>query len=339
MNSKGNYREVSQFISIGLKDANAGGRAEDFTLNLNNPQITMVNSDVPTTLEPMYLVLDWAYDNVSDYLKNNTIEISAASAIFRSTASATAFSTKKIILPDNTYGGAALAFALQSKLNTEVQWRRTDTSAYTMNWVVQYFGSDNSFAIGYANDYQAVAAGGFTEVPVTVKYRENGQFDSTSLWGFDSTVTNIVLAKKSPTVVVGSSTTFSDDSANLPNIADLKIYNIIRLHSSMAKRFLEKRGGKLSNTDILLEIPIPNNYNNGQQIILDYTASNTTLKQSINPNFDNISFTLRDEDGNLIKLQEGSDFRFTFRVTRFIENETMEDRIYNINNYQKLGQI
>ena len=339
MNTNGSYREISQFISVGLKDANPGGRAEDFTLNLNNPQITMVNSDIPTTLEPMYIVMDWAYDNVSDYLKNNTLEISAATAIFRSTASATAFSNKKIIIPDGTYSGATLAFALQTQLNIEVQWRRTDTSAYTMGWVVQYYGSDNSFAIGYANDYQAVAAGATSEVPVTVTYREDGQFDSTSLWGFDPAVTSIVLPRKSPTVLTGTTLTFTDFSANLPNIADLKIYNIVRLHSSMAKRFLEKRGSKLSNTDILLEIPIPNNFNNGQQIILDYTASNTTLKQSINPNFDNISFTLRDEDGNLIKLQEGSDFRFTFKVTRYIENETKEDRIYNINNYQKIGAI
>jgi hypothetical protein len=339
MNSKGNYREISQFISLGLKDGNSGGKAENFSVNLNNPQITMVNSDVPTTLEPMYIVMDWAYDNVSEYLKNNTLEISAASAIFRSTASSTAFSTKKIIIADNTYSGATLAINLQTQLNNEVQWRRTDTSAYTMNWVVQYYGSDNSFGIGYANDYQAVVSGVTTEVPVTVKYVENGQYDSTSLWGFDPAVTSIILPKKSPTVLVGTTTTFSDFSANLPNIADLKIYNIIRLHSSMAKRFLEKRGGKLTNTDVLLEIPIPNNYNNGQQIILDYTAANTTLKQSINPNFDNISFSIRDQDGNLIKLQEGSDFRISFKVTRFIEQETMEDRIYNINNYQKIGMI
>lgn len=339
MNSKGNYREISQFISLGFKDANTGGRAEDFTVNLNNPQITMVNSDIPTTLEPMYIVMDWAYDNVSDYLKNNTLEISAATAIFRSTASATAFSNKKIIISDGTYTGSSLAFALQSRLNAEVQWRRTDTSAYTMGWVVEYYGSDNSFAIGYANDYQAVVAGGTTEVPVTVTYLQNGQYDSTTLWGFDPAVTSIVLPRKSPTVLTGTTLTFTDFSANLPNIADLKIYNVVRLHSSMAKRFLEKRGNKLSNTDILLEIPIPNNYNNGQQIILDYTGSNATLKQSINPNFDNISFSLRDEDGNIVKLQEGSDFRFTFKVTRFIEEETMEDRIYNINNYQKLGMI
>ncbi len=339
MNSKGNYREISQFISVGLKDANPGSVAENMTLNLNNPQITMVNSDIPTTLEPMYIVMDWAYDNVSDYLKNNTLEISAATAIFRSTASSTAFSNKKIIIPDGTYSGATLAFTLQSILNTEVQWRRTDGSAYTMNWVVQYYGSDNSFAIGYANDYQAVVSGATSEVAVTIIYRETGEFDSTSLWGFEPSVTSIVLPRKSPTVLTGTTTTFTDFSANLPNIADLKIYNIIRLHSSMAKRFLEKRGSKLSNTDILLEIPIPNNFNNGQQIILDYTASNTTLKQSINPNFDNISFSLRDEDGNLIKLQDNSDFRFTFKITRFIEQETMDDRLYNINNYQRIGQI
>jgi hypothetical protein len=339
MNTNGNYREISQFIAVGLKDANTGGLAEDFTVNFNNPQITMVNSDIPTTLEPMYLVLDWAYDNVSDYLKNNTLEVSAATAIFRSASSATAFSTKKIILPDNTYGGAALAFALQSKLNTEVQWRRTDTSAYTMNWVVQYFGVDNSFAIGYGNDYQAVAAGSTTETAVTVKYRETGEYDATTLWGFDPAETSIVLARKSPVTATGTSFTFTDDSANLPNIADLKIYNIVRLHSSMAKRFLEKRGSKLSNTDILLEIPIPNNYNNGQQIILDYTGANATLKQSINPNFDNVSFSLRDINGNIIKLQAGSDFRFSFKVTRFIEQETKEDRLYNINNYQKIGGI
>ena len=337
------YREVHQYISTGLKDANVGGIAQDFSVNFNNPSITSVQSDIPTIFQPVYIALDWSYNNITTKLKNNTL-------IFRTenegggnpdpsyfwVSNGVFTNNRTVVVPDNNYSPTYLALTLEGILNTPatgVSWRAADGTRLAMDWVVNYDASINALTINFTVPYYTGSKA------VVIQYRSPNVFDGSKVFGYDPTNTTFTIPQASAFVTVGGVKQLTTSYTN-PYTCDLKIYDVIRLHSNIAKRYLQKNGSSLSNTDILLEILIPNNYGNGQTILIDYSSSPEIWKQSIHSNFDYITFSLRDVNGNLIELEPAVNFDISFKITRYIADQTKEDRLYNINrSYQSLGMI
>jgi hypothetical protein len=333
-----NYKEVSQFISCGLKDAVEGSTAQSMRIHFNNTAITNVSSDTPTVFEPILLTLDWAYSNITDRLRNNKLRLTTAANKFHSTQTAAGVSQVDITIPSDRYDGFNLALKLKELLNENVNWRQTNGTKYTCNWLVEYDGAMNVFKIAFTREYLPVQGGQAEKTGIKIVHKFDDIDGATNLWGFDPKTSDYTIAEAQP---FDSQTGLLDNSVNaLPFSADLKIYDVINLHSNIAKRFLQKSGGSLSNTDVLLQILIPNNYGNGSQtILIDFSASSDLWKQNVHSNFDFITFELRDTRGILIDLDPDSDFNITFKITRYIEELSKEDRIYNMSQYQKLGQI
>jgi hypothetical protein len=339
------YKEVHQYISTGLKDANNGGVAQNFSVNFNNPSICSVVSDVPTYFQPVYIALDWSYENITTKLQNNTLEFRTIEEngsrpnYLRFNNAAT--NSIKITIPNNNYSPQSLASTLQRLLNEVgatkgVAWNSSTNTRLEMNWVVEYDASINALTINFTTAYHAGSKG----IEIVYKSTVPGsEYNVAKVIGFDPALDFFTIPKESAFETVGGARVLTEFYTN-PYTVDLKIYDVIRLHSSMAKRYLEKKGGSLSNTDILLEILIPNNYGNGQTILIDYSGSPEIWRQSINPNFDNITFTLRDKLGNIIDLEPSCNFDISFKITRYIANQTKEDRLFNINSsHQTIGMI
>ena len=343
-------KELHQYISCGLKDANAGGKAQDFSINFNNPTITSVqNNDTPTFFQPVYIALDWVYENITVKLKNNklTFRTVLANGVrpdylydFNGINQAIALNSITITLPNNQYSPSFLATTIQDILNATnpvhgVAWI-FNNARVSMNWVVEYDATINALAINFTTNYPGAQQG----IEIVYKSTEEGnEFDCAQVLGFDPANTFFLIPRATTFETVGTNRVLTNPLYN-PFTVDLKIYDIIRLHSNVAKRYLTKRGGSLSNTDILLEILIPNNYNNGQTILIDYSSSPEIWKQSIQQNFDYMTFTLRDVNGDIIELEPNCNFDISFKITRFITPQTKEERLFNINSsHQTIGMI
>ena len=333
-----NYKTVEQFISCGLKDAVEGSTAQSMRIHFNNTAITNVSSDTPTVFQPCLLTLDWAYNNITDKLRNNKLRLTTAPNKFHSTTVAAGVSEIDITLPNDRYDGFSLALKLKELLNQNVNWRQTNGDKYTCNWLVEFDAAMNVFKIAFTREFLPTTGGTAQKTGIKILHKFEEIDGSTNLWGFDPKTSEFNIAEAQP---FDAQTGLLDSSVNaLPFSADLKIYDVINLHSNIAKRFLQKSGGSLSNTDVLLQILIPNNYlNGGQTILIDFSASSDLWKQNVQSNFDFITFELRDTRGILIDLDPDSDFNITFKITRYIEELSKEDRIYNMSQYQKLGQI
>ena len=345
MNHNTTDRVSSLYISCGLKDANAGGRCENFSINFNNNQLTN-NGDAQTIFTPISLSLDWEYKNITAALGNNRLVFSTATAILYGEGGA-ATNSIEIVIPDGVYAATSLAVYLQGRLNTQsdgVFWRGATAGArLAMHWVVEYDGGANGFSIAFTQNYRDADGGAETVVPVKITYRRSTgiTFNSAEIWGFDpaSTVDFYNIAGAQPYVLSAGVRILNEPKNVLPYQADLKVYNVFRIHSNVAKRFLEKRGGVLTNTDILLEVPVPNNFNNGQTIVFDFATMGDAWQQAIQSNFDFMSFSIRDIYGNLIALDPSCDFQITFKITRIRAAETKDDKLYNIAQYTKYGMI
>lgn len=338
------HKEVHQFISTGLKDANVGGKAQDFSVNFNNPSITSVVSDVPTYFQPVYLALDWSYENITAKLQNNTLEFftipeNGTRPNYFWVSNGVQANTRKITVPNNQYGPAFLASTLQDLLNDAtngVAWNSATNTRLAMDWVVNYDAGINALTINFTVPYHTGSKG----VQIRYKSTDPGNvYNGSQVYGFDPAQEYFTIPQASTFITVGSAKQLTTFYTN-PYTVDLKIYDVIRLHSNIAKRYLEKKGGALSNSDILLEILIPNNYGNGQTILIDYSSSPEIWRQSIHPNFDNISFTIKDVKGNIIDLEPSCNLDISFKITRYIPNQSKEDRLYNINSsHQSIGMI
>lgn len=343
MNHNTTDRVSSLYISCGLKDANDGGRCENFSINFNNNQLTN-NGDAQTIFTPISLSLDWEYKNITATITNNRLVFSTTNALLYGSGGA-ATTSIEIVIPDGVYSATSLAVYLQGRLNTTadgVFWRGATAGVQLpMHWVVEYDGGANAFAIAFTQNYRATDGGAETVVPIKIThFRDAGiKFNSTELWGFDPASTDYTIAGAQPYVLVANVRTLVEPKLTLPYQADLKVYNVFRIHSNVAKRFLEKRGGVLTNTDILVEIPVPNNYNNGQTIVYDFAAMGDAWQQAIQSNFDFMTFSIRDIYGNLIALDPECDFQITFKITRIRAAETKDDKLYNIAQYSKFGMI
>lgn len=346
-------KEVHQYISTGLKDANIGGLAQDFSVNFNNPSITsVVNNDTPTLFQPVYIALDWVYKNVTAKLKNNklTFRTPLQNGVrpdylydFNGVNQHIAVNSITVTLNDDSYSPSYLASELQRILNATspihgVGWFFNNART-AMNWVVEYDATINALAINFTTEYP----GGVQAIEIVyIDNTQGSEFNSAKIFGFIDALglEYFTLPRANAFTLVGTTRVLTDTKLFNPNIIDLKVYDVIRLHSNVAKRYLTKSGSSLSNSDILLEILIPNNYNNGDTILIDYSSSPEIWKQTIQSNFDYITFTLKDKNSNIIELEPGCNFDITFKITRYITSQSKEDRLFNINSSnQTIGMI
>jgi hypothetical protein len=327
MSSKSEVRYSRQFVTLGNTDGLAGddSKAQDFQVAFSNSAFTNQQSaheQTKTYFTPQMVSFDYFFNNVSGDIKNNKFRIEATDPLRN--ANILGGSPYTLTIPDNNYNASTLATAIQTALNdatTGFKWTSGTTLA---TWTVTYNANTYRFVWSYATQDPA----GNTALTMRWRYTDtsvtpNVRYDTAKLLG------NIGSTTSCP-----STAGFTGGS-----MVDLAPYQVVRLHSNIAKRTFAMQdryttsntgvttpaGKQLNGTDILFEIPTNSQLTGSTLTFLPTTPE--TYRQEIVSNFDNVTFQLRDINNNLIPLFAGSEFNLTFVIEREIVQPNNEDRL------------
>lgn len=293
-------KKTKYFFSFNNEDGEAGQTPSNFTIMMNNGFFTNLQSyGKPSTVlfNPLLITADLKYFNVSETLKNNKFRVES-----------TMFASPQIdvVIPTATYTLTTLATAVQTALNAQVLY----AGALAVGWLVAVNGG-NSLKISFTNAFAGTTA--FTKILFNFPF----PYDTKSLFGFSNDNYQITFANRA----IGITGEMSPD---------LLPYSNIRLCSNLAKRFWVKRNNVLTQSDILIELPITE-YQIGA--VLKHESVDVLFEQEINSDFNSITFQLKDDSDRIIEMDSTAVVNIIFSITREITFPSPEEKLRAIQNY------
>jgi hypothetical protein len=321
------FKTTKQFFSISNEDATNSTNINHMQFNFNNSALTDIQSATNVSsscvFTPVNMTLDWDYTNISEELKNNRLSVKVA-----------ANADQYVVVPDGSYNAQSLTAWLNKNMNTDGLYP-IKNGANALTWLTEYDPLANRIAIAYTT----VGNPGDLATAIDT-YPEIGgiQYDMTRMLGKNKSDAKIDQTK--PQSVSGITGRFVAPVFN-PNGCDFKVFDVLRIHSNIAKRFYELKGetGRkvLSNHSVLFELIVPN-ITMGSSLVFENVNSDIYSQDVIN-NFDNLTIEIKDKAGRLIPFKSYCNFSMTFIMTRTIAQQTVNDRIKNIQNFNLLSSV
>lgn len=313
-----------QFFSVSSTDASNYTAANDsfninhMNFNFNNTSLTNIQTShgQKCTFNPVNMSIDWDYINISEELKNNKF-----------TVIRNANTTIPFTLPDDSYNAINLCSTIQDLLNNNVSGvPGLNNTAGSMAFIAQYDAVSNRIAIMYTAQ----------AVPIVIQTYPmiNGvQYDMTRILGTRRNNST----SKSQTAAATATNGILNNPDYFPFSIDLKIADVLRIHSNVAKRFFELRNNRLTQNSVLFEVVVPN-ISNGTTLVFENLNSDN-YKQEIYSNFDNLTIEIKTKDGKLLPFKANCQFNMTFTVERELEEIKPEDRLKNLQNFNQLSSV
>ncbi len=295
-------KKTKYFFSFNNEDGEAGQTPSNFTVMMNNGFFTNLQSyGKPSTVlfNPLLITADLKYYNVSETLKNNKFRVE--SSMFTAAAI-------DVLIPTATYTLTTLATAVQTALNAQVLYTGAPPTA--VGWLCTVIGG-TTLKISFTNAFVGATAN------TIIKFNFPFPYDTKSLLGFSNDNYTIPYATRA-TGITGEMS------------PDLLPYSNIRLCSNLAKRFWVKRNATLTQSDILIELPITE-YQIGA--VLKHESVDTLYEQEINSDFNSITFQLKDDNDNIIEMDSTAVVNIIFSITREITYPSPEEKLRAIQNY------
>lgn len=292
-------KTTKYFFSLNNTDGEAGSTPSNFNILMNNASFTNVQSYGKNSLlklTPLSVQMDLKYFNVSEILRNNKIRVESTMILN---------SPVIVTVPDGYYSTTTLASALQTQLEANVRY----TNTTIMGWLVDVQNAVN-LRIRYINAFGGTTA----STNISFKF---GNYDSKSLMGFSLDSYNITFENRA-TGITGELA------------MDLVPYDTLRLCSNIAKRFWVKRNNVLVQSDVLLELHVLN-WSLGATLL--WEATDVLYEQDILEDFGNISFSIKDNDDNIIQFDSTAMINILFSITRTITYPSPEEKLRAIQNY------
>lgn len=287
----------------------------DFAIQFNNSAFTNIQSGTKNATKvyftPQLFSIDWFFNNINSSAKNNKFVVSG-----------TGITNGTVVIPDNIYDAVSLALQITTQMNDATTGVKYNGAV--MAWSVAFVPNNSKMLLYYGT-------AGATNVSIRFSDFANGAFtyDITKVLGMyvfaNSIYTKTISASGIANAIVSDT------------CVDLNPYQVVRVHSNVAKRTLSKVRGALCPTDILFEIPT---YNQAIGSTLTFAPLSPDLyRQEIVSNFDYMTFQLRDKYGGLIPISPSSECNITFVIEREITEPTNADRMYSIGNYTQFSNM
>lgn len=293
--------------------------------NFNNSTLTNIqtSSGQKCIFTPINLTLDWDYKNISESLRNNRLSFDFTTG---------GYTDKVFVIADNSYTPLSLCEYLNQALNATLAngGIRSDADA-SLAWLAEFNPLQNKILIRYT-----------TNVAVTVNidtYFDVGsvKYNATRWMGTTVGSPKTVQQAGQQVAVSGAFDPPPSLSVYQPNVVDFRTLDTLRIHSNVAKRFFEIKGGKLSPNDVLFELTAPNT-TVGTTLLWENNAPEL-YSQEIHSNFDNMVVELKDRNGQKIEFFNNCNFNMTFSIEREVEVADAKDRLKNLQNLNQLSSI
>jgi hypothetical protein len=317
-------KTTKQFFSISSTDASNYTAANDsfninqMNFNFNNTSLTNIQTShgQKCTFNPVNMSIDWDYINISEELKNNKF-----------TVIRNANTTIPFTIPDDSYNAINLCTTIQNMLNSNAGGvPGVNNVAGSMAFIAQYDAVSNRISIMYTAQ----------AVPIVIQTYSliNGvRYDMTRILGTRQTDSQ----SKNQTVAAQATNGVLINPVYFPFGIDLKIADVLRIHSNVAKRFFELKNNRLTQNSVLFEIVVPN-ISNGTTLVFENLNSDN-YKQEIYSNFDNLTIEIKTKDGKLLPFKANCQFNMTFTIERELEEIKPEDRLKNLQNFNQLSSV
>jgi len=316
------FKTTKQFFSISNDDATNSNNINSMQFNFNNTALTDIqnsnNSSSSCVFTPVNLTLDWDFFNITEGFKNNKI-------VFKITGTA----DQIVVIPDGSYNALTLSAWLNVNINAGGLFPVLNGAA-NMTWRAEYDPQSNRMALAYTGANVVTAVDTYPLIN-TVRY------DMTRIFGMEKTNASINQTVSSPISVLTGN--FSTPRYN-PNGCDFKVFDVLRIHSNISKRFYELKGSNpkvLSNNSVLFELVVPN-ITMGSSWTWECLNSDIYSQEVLN-NFDNLTIEIRDKSGTPIPFKQYCNFNMTFIITRNIQQQSVADRLKNISNFNMLSSV
>lgn len=321
------FKTTKQFFSVSNDDATNNTNINSMQFNFNNSALTDIQSannvSSSCVFTPVNMTLDWDYINISEALKNNKLSVKVG-----------ANADQVVEVPDGSYNAQSLTAWFNANMNIGGLYPVTNGAA-ALTWLTEYDPLANRIAIAYTT---AGAPGNLVTAIDTFPVIATVQYDMTRMLGKNKSDPKI--NQTGPLAVSGLTGRFVAPPFN-PNGCDFKVFDVLRIHSNIAKRFYELKGNPgrriLSNHSVLFELIVPN-ITMGSSLIFENVNSDIYSQDVIN-NFDNLTIEIKDKAGRLIPFKSYCNFSMTFIMTRTIAQQTVNDRIKNIQNFNLLSSV
>jgi hypothetical protein len=322
------FKTTKQFFSISSDDATNANNINSMQYNFNNTALTDIQNSNNTlsscVFTPVNLTLDWDYINVSQTLKNNKL-------VFKVAANA----DQIVTIAEGSYNAQSLCAWFNVNINAGGLYPITN-GVGALTWLAQYDPLANRIAIGYTT---VGNPGNIATAIITYPEIATVQYDMTRMMGMNKSSPSI--DQTGPLAVSGVSGLFVSPKYN-PNGTDFKVFDVLRIHSNIAKRFYELKGAVnrpkvLSANSVLFELVVPN-ITMGSSLVFENVNSDI-YSQEVHNNFDNLTLEIRDKNGILIPFKSYCNFNMTFIMTRTIQQQSTADRLKNISNFNMLSSV
>ena len=317
------FKTTKQFFSISNGDATNSSNMNSMQFNFNNTALTDIqnsnNTSSSCVFTPVNLTMDWDFLNITEGFKNNKI-------VFKITGTA----DQIVVIPDGSYNALTLSAWLNANINVGGLYPVLNGGA-NMVWRAEYDPLSNKMALAYTTGAAIVTAVDTYPLIGGVRY------DMTRIFGTEKSNANI-----NQTVLSAVSVLTGNFGAPRyhPNGCDFKVFDVLRIHSNIAKRFYELKGTNpkvLSNNSVLFELVVPN-ITMGSSLVWECANSDIYSQEVIN-NFDNLTIEIKDKSGTLIPFRQYCSFNMTFSMTRNIQQQSVADRLKNISNFNMLSSV
>lgn len=317
------FKTTKQFFSISNDDATNSSNMNSMQFNFNNTALTDIqnsnNTSSSCVFTPVNLTMDWDFLNITEGFKNNKI-------VFKITGVA----DQIVVIPDGSYNAITLSAWLNANIVAGGLYPILNAAANPMTWRAEYDPLSNRIALAYTTTNVVTAVDTY---PLIGGIR----YDMTRIFGMEKSSASI-----NQTVVSALSVLTGNFLAPRynPNGCDFKVFDVLRIHSNIAKRFYELKGNNpkvLSNNSVLFELIVPN-ISMGSSLVWECLNSDIYSQEVIN-NFDNLTIEIRDKSGTLIPFKQYCNFNMTFIMTRNIQQQSVADRIKNISNFNQLSSV
>jgi hypothetical protein len=322
-------KKTKQFYSINNAVASNFSNISRMEYNFNNSTLTNIQTShgQKCIFTPISLTLDWDYKNISESLRNNRIYFNFTTATYTS---------KSFVIPDGSYTPFSLCELLNNaatglnKTNAN-GGIRSDADA-SLAWLAEFNPILQKILIRYSvNVAFTVAIDTFFDDANGIKY------NSTRWMGTTLSSSKTVSQTAQQVVVNGAFDPAPSPSVYPPNVVDFRTIDTLRVHSNVAKRFFEIKGGRLSSNDVLFELTAPNT-TVGTTLVWENNAPEL-YEQEIFSNFDNMVIELKDRNGTRIDFFNECNFNMTFSIVREVEVADPKERLKNLQNLNQLGSV
>ena len=323
-------KQTKQFFTICNTDASnysaidASFSINRMDFNFNNTNLTNIQTShgQKCVFTPINLTLDWDYINIAQTLKNNKLYVR--------TGNAGAYVYTTIKIPDDSYNALSFCIAVQTEFNHGTRGvPGANAVAGSMAWVCQYDAITNRIALMFSAQAQAVRIMTF---PLITENGTDVQYDMTRVLGKQRWDPNIDQS-------VNAAVTNGILTAPVygPNSIDLRSVDLLEIHSNVSKRSFEIRDKKLSQSDTLFSILVPN-LSNGS-VLLWQNDNSHIYSQEIYSNFDNLTIEIKDKNNISVPFKGYCKFYLTFLIERDIELPNPQERIKNLQNFNQLSSV